>query len=1133
MSEPELQVAPRDNPYFGLEYYDEQFGAWFFGREAEGSKIITNLRAARLTLLHAESGVGKSSLLRAGVAWRMRKLADDMSARHRPVRSVPVVFTSWKDDPSRDLVTSVGAAIQPYLAERPGPALPPDRLDLAIEAASGAVNASLLIMLDQFEEYFLYRSREPVPERFADELARCINRTDLRANFLIAIREDAYAGLGDLFKGRIPNVYGNYLHIDYLDRACAERAIREPLAVYNSLRDPSQQVALQDELVDAVLDDVRAFGSHADGSPTAANGDVRIATPLLQLVMERIWNAERADGSRELRLATLQKLRGVRMIVDAHLGKALDSLSSAERQTAIDMFDHLVTPSGGKIAESVSDLARRTGHSEEQVSTVLAKLDHERIVRPIAAAPGQDPMRFRRYEIFHDVLAPTINRAIAAREGQRRVRRIRRFAALAVALLVVVAAVAVSLAYFSIKANNEKLTAESRELAAESLLNGGTNSELSTQLALAALQLRRTPQAEEALRAALPGLQTVRTFQDGTTVGSAAFDPMDDTKVVSGDFSGITSIWDATTGRRLVRMSQGGYRTTGGAVAAFNSSGSKVAVGYGNGPVVLFDAHTGKKLQSAADGSVPVEAITFLGSTGIVAMASQQNVALWRPGSKCCTVLSNQPASDVSPNPQNPRQFVVTTSSGDAVLWTISGAGKPQSRPLETHSATMFVNDAKFSPDGGKVVTALADGSVDLLNVASPGNPAAKLSAGQPAAWTVAFSPDGKQIVAGYSSGMALVWDVATGQPLTELAGNSGGVLAARFSRDSQEVVTAGEDGTVRVWDARPHELRTEFTIPPGGTPNPVYGIGYIGGRILAGDVQGYAGVFTAAGQKQAPITDNAVALGWSNAGTKLATGDSSGNVTLWRAAGTGYVPVALPHPVHVSQLGGLDVNTDGSRFVAESGQFTLQVRNGDTGQVLRTLNANNGLNVFALTPFGNQVVAGDVLGQVEVWNGTATEPRMLGSSGPPVLNVAYNNSGSEFVTASASGVVAIWNAHGDKPRYSFDACPSPDSASFSLDSSRIVVACGDGTARVFEAANGQTLTVIHPVTGGSVNQAVFSPDGHSVAVAVGTGNTGSVEVWNAELATPSVTKLQTIADQRVQQLTPAQVQQYLNGAGG
>ena len=1145
MSEPELQVAPRDNPYFGLEYYDEQFGAWFFGRETEGSKIITNLRAARLTLLHAESGVGKSSLLRAGVAWRMRRLADDMSARRRPVRSIPVVFTSWKDDPCRDLAVCVGQAIRPYLAERPRPALPPDRLDLAIEGASEAVNGNLLIMLDQFEEYFLYRSREPVPERFADELARCINRTDLRANFLIAIREDAYAGLGDLFKGRIPNVYGNYLHIDYLDRTSAERAIREPLAVYNSLRDPSQQVGLQDELVEAVLDDVRAFAVHPDGPPAAANGhsDVRIATPLLQLVMERVWNAERDEGSHQLRLATLEKLRGVTMIVDAHLGKALDSLSSAERQTAIDMFDHLVTPSGGKIAESVSDLARRTGHSDEQVSTVLDKLDHERIVRPIPAAPGQDPMRFRRYEIFHDVLAPTINRAIAAREEQRRVRRIRRFAALAVALLVIVVAVAASLAYLTINANNaknnannEKLTAESRQLAAESLQTVATDSELSTQLALAALQLHYTPLAEEALRAALPELQTVHTFRDGTTVGSAAFDPMDDTKVVSGDFSGITSMWDTGTGKQMASMSLGGYQTTGGAVAAFNSSGTEVAVGYGNGQLAVFDARTRKRLYSTTDGSVPVDAITFLGSTGMVALAGQQNVALWQPGSKCCTtILSKQPASDVSQNPQNRRQFVVTTNSGDAVLWTISDTGKPQSRPLETHSATVFVNDAKFSPDGSKIVTALGNGSVEIYNVALPGTPTATLNAGQPQAWTVAFSPNGKQVVAGYSSGMAVVWDVATGQPLTELAGSTGGVLAAHFSQDSRDVVTASEDGTVRVWDAEPQELRTEFTMLAGGTPNPVVVIGYVADRILAQDADGHVGVFTSTGQQQAFISGNGPStwLGWNNSGTKLATADANGNVTLWRAAGTGYVPVTFAHPVQVSQPNGLDVNTEGSRFADVSAQFTIEVRSADTGRVLRTLNANNSVNTFALAPFGDQVVAGDVLGQVEVWNGTATDPTMLGSFGPPVLSIAYNDSASEFVTTSGNGIVAVWNAHGDKPRNSISACPSPGTAAFSPDSRKIVVACGDGTVRVFDAASGKTLTVIHPITGGTVSQAAFSPDGQSIAVALETGNTGSVEIWNAELATPSLTTLESIASQRVPELTPAQVQQYLNGAGG
>ena len=554
MTETQAPVAQRDSPYFGLDYYDEQFGAWFFGRESDGSKIITNLRAARLTLLHSESGVGKTSLLRAGVAGRLHRLADDMFAKGRPVRSIPVVFSSWKDDPTTELAAAVDAAVRPYLGDGGTPTRAGGPLDTAVEAAADTVNAGLLIMLDQFEEYFLYRSREPVLERFADELARCVNRTDLRANFVIAIREDAYAELGDLFKGRITNVYGNFLHIDYLDRVSAEKAIRGPVEVYNRQPGVTQPVTVQDELVEAVLDEVRAW----DEPALAANGGRdRIATPLLQLVMQRVWDTERAEGSAELRLSTLQRLRGVRMIVDDHLGKALGSLSGADREAAIDMFDHLVTPSGGKIAESVSDLAKRTGHAEEQVDGMLRKLDDERILRPVPAAPGQDPVRSRRYEIFHDVLASPINRAIAAREEQRRVRRVRRLAALAVALLVIVSAVAAVFAYLLNSANTQKLTAESRELAANAYLNVARDPELSTSLALQALQLRSTSQAEDALRAGLPGLQVLRTFQDGSPVAAAAFDPADPDKVVSADSSGVAWIWDVRTGRRLEPLSYG------------------------------------------------------------------------------------------------------------------------------------------------------------------------------------------------------------------------------------------------------------------------------------------------------------------------------------------------------------------------------------------------------------------------------------------------------------------------------------------------------------------------------------------------------------------------------------------------
>ena len=1134
-----VQVAPRDNPYFGLEYYDERFGAWFFGRETEGSKIVTNLRAARLTLLHAESGVGKSSLLRAGVAWRMRKLADDMFARGRPVRSIPVVFASWKDDPCRELAGYVDRAIKPYLAGRPGPALPPDRLDLAIEAASGAVNGNLLIMLDQFEEYFLYRSREPVPERFADELARCINRTDLRANFLIAIREDAYAGLGDLFKGRIPNVYGNYLHIDYLDRACAERAIREPLAVYNSLRDASQQVRLEDDLVEAVLDGVRAFGGAADGQPAAAkgNGDIRIATPLLQLVMERVWNAERAEDSPELRLATLQKLRGVRMIVDAHLGKALDSLGSAERQTAIDMFDHLVTPSGGKIAESVSDLARRTGHSEEQVGAVLAKLDHERIVRPIPAAPGQDPMRYRRYEIFHDVLAPTINRAIAARDEQRRSRRTRRFAGLAVVLLALVSAIAVLLASLLISVNDQKLTAESRQLAAQSFLNTTSNPELSTQLALQALHLHYTAQAEDALRAALPGLQTVQTFQNGTTVFSSAFDPVDNNAVLSSDFSGKAAIWNATTGQRMVSMSAGNYAATSWASsAAFNTSGSQVAVGYGNGKVVVFDARSGRPLESGTDSSAGIEQVTFLGRTNILAIASSQNVALWLPGngSKCCYVVTDQPADKISGNPQNPRQFVVTTTRGDAVIWTIPPSGDLRQRQLATHFGTTLIEDAEFSPDGSKIVTAASNGDVKVYDLATPTAAPITLNAGEADAWTAAFSTDGKQIVAGYSSGTARIWDVATRLAITQLAGSAGGVISAQFSGYGNKVVTANEDGTVRVWYAQPRELRTEFTIPPGSsTPAQIGGVNYIADRILAADASGLH-VVTAGGQQRAVINDpTMVSADWNNAGTKIVTADANGTLTLWQAAGSGYVRASRPAPMDVIDPGGVAMDSAGNRFTDLTDGFRIEVRSWATGQVLRTLSAVNPIYQYAVGPTDRQVAAGDYYGRVEVWNGTAVKPAILGSPGPTVLDIDYNQSGTKFVTALAGGTVTVWDAHDNRQLNVISACPSPNTASFNPDGSKIVVACGDGTIRVFEAVSGQALTTTHATTAGIVDAAAFSPHGDSIVASVDTGNTGYVEVWDAELATPSLTALEKIASQRVPELTAAQQQQYLNGASG
>ena len=1134
-------VAHRDSPYFGLDYYDERFGAWFFGRESDGSKIITNLRAARLTLLHAESGVGKTSLLRAGVAWRLRKLGDDMFARGRPVRSIPVVFSSWKDDPVTELASAIGAAIRPYLPDGHSPALPDGPLDEVIETASAAVNAGLLIMLDQFEEYFLYRSREPVPERFAGQLAQCVSRTDLRANFLIAIREDAYAGLGDLFKGRIPNIYGNYLHIDFLDRASAEKAIRAPLEVYNGQPDVTDPVTVEDELVQAVLDEVRAFGAGGEVAvsvplaPIAAADGARdgIATPLLQLVMQKVWDAERAEGSHQLRLSTLQRLHGVRTIVDDHLGKALDSLTSAERQTAIDMFDHLVTPSGGKIAESVSDLAKRTGHSEEQVGGVLTKLDREFIVRPVPAAPGQDPVRGRRYEIFHDVLAPTINRTIAVREQQRRVRRIRRLAALAVALLVVVAAVAVLFAYLLNRSNTANLTSQSRQLAAEADQELTHDPQLSAALAQQALRTRTTNAAEDALRAALPALQTRRTFADGSTVFAAGFDPASPDAVFSADYSGLTSMWDVRTGKRLMRLRAHGVSPTASADGlAVNQEGTELAVGYGDGKVAVFDPHSGRTLQTASiTTSGSVDSIAWDGNTDDLVVGTSQDAVLWNSqGGKCCQILINAPVYRVASDPRDAREFAFTTANGVFIVKTTS-SGQPQQARLGSVNAS----DAEFSPDGQEIVTADTDGSIDVFRIAS-GKAIATFTSSDTNAYTAAFSPDGKWVVAGYQTGTGRIWDVATKLQVALLAGHGDSIENAAFSPDGREAVTSSLDGTVRVWYAQPPELETEITVPPGSArPAPLDSVDYLGNLLLANDGFGRTYLLTPTGKLLQAVSTSQPLIGgsWNRAGTELIGVNEDGRVEIWREQGTAEFRLSLTPATPASAVA---MNAAGSQFamVVGSDGLSVQVRDGTTGRLLRTLRANNPLSEVNFDPEKQQLVGADNVGQVEVWDGSATTARSLGTPGPGLLDVEFAQQGSKFLTISATGDITVWNSADDQPLRPISSCPSVSSAEFSPDGSKIAVSCADGTARIFATSTGQTLTVLPVTTTGRVSGASFSPDGKSIAVSVDSSASGFIEVWNTELADASLPDLERIAGQRVTlKLTAAQVQQYLNGTAG
>src|SRR5437773_10043267 len=187
-------------------------------------------------------------------------------------------------------------------------------------------------------------------------------------------------------------------------------------------------MGIETALIDAVLEEVAA--PEQAGAPGAR----RVEAPYLQLIMERVWDEERAAGSSVLRADTLHRLGGARAIVSTHLERALVALPPREAAIATSALRFLVTPSRTKIAHSFGDLVDYTDESPVELRVVLDRLASQRILRAVDDDEGGS-----RYEIFHDVLAEPVlawrrgfeARAAVEREREKSRRRHRRLVVLA------------------------------------------------------------------------------------------------------------------------------------------------------------------------------------------------------------------------------------------------------------------------------------------------------------------------------------------------------------------------------------------------------------------------------------------------------------------------------------------------------------------------------------------------------------------------------------------------------------------------------------------------------------------------------------------------------------------------------
>ena len=284
-------------------------------------------------------------------------------ARERRARAPRACRSSRSSSSSRAGATRPSAALARAIADAAG-VEPGALVDVATRAQA---ERDVYLILDQAEEYFTYHGEG---DGFDAALAALVDGP-LRVNVLLSLREDTLAAL-DRLKGAIPNLFGNVLRLDHLDRAAGRAAIVKPLERWSELEDDA--VTIEDELVGGRARRRRRRGgsssARAARAPSGGNGRAPgIEAPYLQLVMQRLWDVERAQGSATLRAATLAGLGGAGQVVADHLERAIEALTPAQRDIAALLFDHLVTPSGTKIAHEASDLAQFAAAPEDDVAS--------------------------------------------------------------------------------------------------------------------------------------------------------------------------------------------------------------------------------------------------------------------------------------------------------------------------------------------------------------------------------------------------------------------------------------------------------------------------------------------------------------------------------------------------------------------------------------------------------------------------------------------------------------------------------------------------------------------------------------------------------------------------------------------
>ncbi|MBV9141242.1 MAG: PQQ-binding-like beta-propeller repeat protein [Pseudonocardiales bacterium] len=1142
-------------PYVGLMPFDEESAEYFFGRERESDLIVANLIASRLTLLYAPSGVGKTSVLCAGVLPRLHRINHDSDDELGLSGTAAVYVNVWRDAPLASIAAAIVDAVSPVtgggtMEETAN--TPTLGVDWLREVLHESRISTMYLILDQFEDYFLYHSTDRGEEGLTAELGRILSTRNLPVHVLLSIREDALASL-DRFKGRVPRLFGNYLRLAHLSRVAAHTAIEGPLARYNLLAPPDRRMSIEAGLIRSLLDQVRTGQVRVaegrapevlalDGPAPDDRGDVE--TPYLQLVLTRLWNEERASGSSSLRQSTLDELGGAQTIVQTHLDNVMAGLSPAQVDVAAAVFHHLITPSGRKIALAAEDLAE---FAELPVSAVQDLLDtlcsgSQRVLRPVPPAVGvAGPPH---YEIFHDVMGTAMlswrrhyvaqrhqGRLVAEREEARATaqtaRRQLHLTLLAMGLAVILLATIGVVAYLF------RRDAQQRADLAQAATILSYNPVESLRHAVDAYRVNANDDAQEAvLIAASSPRNHIVAGPDGpdgskpmTVIGMAS--TPDSRRVVLYDADGnIRVIGDGDNGAGEPERTVSGLRGTVIPVASISTpavsaaavapDASRIALGTDQGMVAVIDTATGQHHEIDSEEHSTPRVIRWVGSAtnGLVLVVSNSGVAAtYNPETGRQVARFPGVVYDALPLDE---QHIVTCGPDKKLPVVTSGPAK-KLRVWDACTGTQIAESSPLSVQtlrhSGQFVVGLNFPEKDERE--KPSIVEWKWQSGPDAIFRYPIPIDDlngvRRLVVDEHAHIVIasqdkkVWTylLAEGSVVRPLPQQIGLVNDVAISPDGRWITTAGADGRVLVWDLGNGQSPTSPAYELSDLHGEVAQVSYpgTGTAVMSLGFDGTVRRWELPPVPRFPGNSGPIVhMDLSRDGRWLATASQDGHVFIIDPQDVAKLPVpTVPtdNPLRVV----LFDPTEPHRIVTlgRSDRFSKLWSwddHSNTGHLklkyeLPLLPRFGYLVSLAISPDGKTLAAGDTNGTIHFWDALTGRLRMdreFPGTGQSADSVAFDPTG-DLLAATESGGVRLW-----KWRTAERLTLLPDATRVTFDPSgqHLASTAGDGAVRIWTRDGKLDRNLL--AHGYPSSSPSFSNDGELLAV--GTAD-GLVEVWD------------------------------------